>query len=207
MRCLWCANPEGFDLNSAEAADYSIIELIDEVKRSSLLFTDGGGVTLTGGEPTIQFDEVSEFLKRLKEMGIHTAIETNGTHKNLTQLLPYIDYLIVDFKHPNSEIHGKWTGIGNEVVIENLLKLFSLNREFLIRIPLINGFNAEVAPFVEFFKCFDVSNVTFEFLSYHEYGKNKWQTEYKVTNGFVGENTMNEFTKQFKNNGFKVVKH
>ena len=204
MRCLWCTNPEGFELSSANATNYSIAELVDEVKRSSLMFTDGGGVTLTGGEPTMQFDEVLDFLKQLKATGIRTAIETNGSHKNLLQLLPYIDYLILDFKHPDSDTHKKWTGIGSETIIENLREIFAQKQDILIRLTLINDFNADPALFIEFFNQFDMSNVTFEFLTYHEYGKNKWKTEYAIVDGFVGSDILNKFTEQFKINGLTV---
>ena len=64
LHCPWCSNPEG--LSKSGGTEYSISELMDEVRRSRLMFFSGGGVTLTGGEVTIQFDEVKEFLTQLK---------------------------------------------------------------------------------------------------------------------------------------------
>ena len=66
---------------------------------SKPLFFDGGGVTLTGGEATLQFEGVKALLSELKKAGIHTALETNGSHPRLEELLPQTDLLIFDLKH------------------------------------------------------------------------------------------------------------
>lgn len=109
MRCIWCSNPEGMKIDAG--VDYSIKEIAKECEKSKMMFFSGGGVTFTGGEATLQTEELLELLKILKEKNIHTAIETNGTSKRLQEILEYVDYLIMDFKHYDKDILKKYTGI------------------------------------------------------------------------------------------------
>ena len=81
MRCIWCSNPEGMSLNGGK--EYSVEALLEECLRSRMMFYGGGGVTFTGGEATMQAEELLKLLKGLKAAGIHTAIETNGTSPRL----------------------------------------------------------------------------------------------------------------------------
>ena len=107
------------------------------------MFFSGGGVTFTGGEATIQHNELLKLLKLLKTDGIHTAIETNGTSAKLNELLEYIDYLIMDFKHYDSDALKKYTGIGNEQIKKNFENNCKTGRQQHIRIPLINNINTQ----------------------------------------------------------------
>jgi len=203
--CKWCSNPESIPIKNENAIEYSVNEILDESIRSRMMFFDGGGVTFTGGEPTIQFSELKEILKRLKENGINTTIETNGSSDCLAELFPYIDYLIMDFKHYDNQIHKKWIGGENLTTKRNLEEAFKLKRQLLIRIPLINGFNTEPDGFIEYFSRFDLSNAHIEVLLYHEYGKVKWQTPYTIENGFVKKADYANFKKKFKDNNIKII--
>lgn len=204
MKCIWCSNPEG--MNSDGGKDYSLKEIEDEILRSRMMFFSGGGVTFTGGEATLQHDELLELLKRLKKNNIHTCIETNGTSVKLPELMEYVDYLIMDFKHYDSEILKKFTGIGNEKVKSNFEYICSSGRQGHIRIPLINGVNAENPDkFAEYFSETDTRNVVFEFLKYHEYGKDKWTQEYRMKDGFVSEEKLNKFIAVFSEYGLKII--
>ncbi len=205
MRCLWCANPEGMSV-LAEHKSYTCREIVDEAKSCQMMFFDGGGVTFTGGEATLDADELIEVLKKLKENGIHTAIETNGTSTRLFEILEYTDYLIMDFKHSDGEILKKYTGVGAEAIKENYKKICSSGRQCHIRIPLINEFNAKhCKELAEFLSSYDTKNIVFEFLRYHEYGKDKWQTDYKITDGFVSNETVKSFVDEFKSKGLKII--
>ena len=117
MRCIWCSNPEGMPQNGGK--EYSVDEIFDECQRSKMMLFSGGGVTFTGGEATMQFAELLELLKRLKDNKIHTCIETNGTSRGLSDLLTYIDYLIMDFKHYDSGELKRYTGVGDEITKMN----------------------------------------------------------------------------------------
>ncbi len=204
MRCIWCSNPDGMGMDAGK--EYSVSEIIEECKSCRPTFFGGGGVTFTGGEATLQHEELLEVLRGLKEANIHTAIETNGTSKKLCEILQYVDYLIMDFKHYDSEILKEYTGVGNETIKYNFEQNCKNGRQQHIRIPLINGINAaHPERFAEYFAQFDTSHTVFEFLKYHEYGKDKWQSEYMVKDGFVTEETVKSFTQQFRAFGLKTV--
>jgi pyruvate formate lyase activating enzyme len=181
-------------------------EILDECRRSAPMFFGGGGVTFTGGEATLQHSELLSLLKLLKGEGIHTAIETNGTSGKLFELLPYVDYLIMDFKHFDSERLEEFTSMGNGTVKANFERLCREKRQVHIRIPLIKGFNSEDATgFAKYFSQHDTAPAVFEFLPYHEYGKEKWTEEYRITDGFVSDLCVSEFKKVFNEYGLKTV--
>lgn len=204
MKCIWCSNPEGMSGKAGE--ERSHLELIAESIRCKALFFSGGGVTFTGGEATLWHGELLETLKGLKEAGIHTALETNGTSKELPDLLPFIDYLIMDFKHYDSDALKKYTGLGNEIIKQNFENHCAIGRQQHIRIPLINGINtASPEKFAAYFSKFDTKNTLFEFLPYHEYGKEKWQEEYLVQDGFISEQTLQKFKGTFKKYNLNVI--
>lgn len=205
FRCKWCSNPESMDSDGSKAKNYTVDELFDEVKRSRMMFFDGGGVTFTGGECTLQYEDLAELLKKLRAEGINTAIETNASSPHLLEIAEHIDYLIADFKHYDSDIHKKWIGVGNEAVKANLEKIFASGRQIHIRIPLINNVNTDPQGFVDYFESFDTSSAVFEFLAYHEFGKDKWTQDYEIEDGFVSDETVEEFKKLFIANGMKVT--
>ncbi len=205
MRCIWCSNPEGMDLDGGK--ECNVQDIFEECRRSKMMFFSGGGVTFTGGEATLQHTELLELLKLLKSDNIHTCIETNGTSPRLPALLEYIDYLIMDFKHYNNEELKKYTGMSNETIKKNFEETCKSGRQQHIRIPLINGINTKNPDgFAEYFSKFDTTNTVFEFLTYHEYGKGKWTGEYKVKNGFVDHGTLNKFTEVFMRYNLKLIK-
>ncbi len=204
MRCPWCSNADGMTMDAGK--DYSVEDIVKEVLSCRPMFFSGGGVTFTGGEATLQADELIEVLKILKKENIHTALETNATSKRLPEIAEFIDYLIMDFKHFDSDIHKEYTGIGNGQIKENFEKLCRYGRQLHVRIPLINGINTgHPQKFAEYFSSCASDKTVFEFLLYHEYGKEKWQGEYTIKDGFVSEDTLNKFIEVFKMNGLKIV--
>ncbi len=205
MHCLWCSNPEGMKAES-EYKEYTPDELVHEAISCKPMFFSGGGVTFTGGEATLDYKSLLAALKGLKENNIHTAIETNGTSPHLDELLPYIDYLIMDFKHYDSDTLKRYTDMGAEQIKKNYESICKSGRQYHIRIPLIKHFNAEHPErFAEYFSKFPTENTVFEFLKYHEYGKEKWHEEYKITDGFVSDETVKNFKEVFKAYGLKCV--
>lgn len=203
--CKWCSNADSIPLENPKAKSCSVNEIFDEIMRSRMMFFDGGGVTFTGGEVCVQSDELLSLLKMLKENGIHTAIETNGSYSSLREVAEYVDYLIVDMKHYDDSEHMKWVGASNKSVKDNLEHFLSLGRQIHIRIPVINGVNNDPCGFADYFKNFDTSNAVFEFLAYHEYGKDKWQGKYQIENGFVEPGTIHKFIEIFEKYGMKTV--
>ncbi len=205
FRCKWCSNPESMRPDYSGAKEYSAELIFDEIMRSRMMFFDGGGVTFTGGEPTLQADELAELLRMLKEQGIHTAIETNGSSPRLPELSDYIDYLMMDIKQPQDDIHKKFVAHSNRRTLENLKILTQKREQLHLRIPLINGVNTDPEPFVELFSSVDMSKAVVEILPYHEYGKCKWTEEYEITDGFVSDETLKSFAGALKSAGIKLI--
>lgn len=223
LRCLWCANPESFLLEGTEimssgrrqlsCQSYPIEELYKEALDSKNLFFDNGGVTFSGGEPTLQFVPLKALLQKLTQHKIHTVIETNGTHPALTELDEVINYLILDFKHIDTQKHLNFTGGDNEIILQNITHLLSFDRPLLLRIPLINGFNADQHTITAMAKWLHKRQkntlVTYEFLPYHEYGRNKWEAcglDYPFDHGYIRKDFYSFCTKTFSQEGLTVIK-
>ena len=205
MRCPWCSNPEGMrpDGNGNE---YEVEALAKKIISSKAMFFDGGGVTFTGGECTLQKDSLTYVLAQCKKNGIHTAIETNGTSPHLPEIQKHVDSLMMDFKHYDKAVFRNFTGAHIDPLLRNYEYLCGIGRQLHIRIPLINHVNAEDPwGFAEILSRFDTSNVVFEFLPYHEYGKKKWKTEYQITDGFVSADQLRRFQKVFADHHLKTI--
>lgn len=204
MKCPWCSNPEGMSFDGG--IEYSTEQIVQECLRSRAMFFSGGGVTFTGGEATVQRDDLSEVLEQLRSQNIHTAIETNGTSPYLPQIQEHVDYLMMDFKHYDADSFLKYTGVKIDSLLKNYEYLCGIARQLHIRIPLINRINTESPErFAECLSQFDTSNVVFEFLPYHEYGKKKWKTEYVINDGFVSRELVDKFKKTFLDYKLKTV--
>ena len=203
--CPWCSNADSIPIHNKNARAVSVDEILDEVLRSRMMFFDGGGVTFTGGECTLQTDELLPLLKKLQENNISTCIETNGSIPALKELANYIDYLIVDLKLVDEEKHMHWTGQSNKAVKENIAYFLESGRQIHIRIPVINGVNNSPEEFADFFSRYNTENAVFEFLPYHEYGKDKWQDSYQMKNAFVTADDVKKFVSVFNDKGLKTV--
>lgn len=136
----------------------------------------GGGVTLSGGECLMQAPFCRELLCRLKEEGIHTAVDTCGAvpWSHMEQVLPYTDIFLYDVKAYDEEVHIRCTGRSNVQILENLRKLDTLGKPVEIRIPYVPDYNADqmekIAAFLQ-----TLHNVTkVKVLAYHNYAGSKY---------------------------------
>lgn len=195
--CITEHNTKGMYLSYEEKTPE---EVFREACASEMMFYDGGGVTFTGGEATVQFKELEEVLLRLKDHGIHTAIETNGTHHRLPELFPLIDELIMDCKHCIAEKHERYTGVPCGGILHNIREAAASHPKLHVRVPLIGGINDgpdDLKEFLAFFGEIKGENVTFEVLAYHEFGRKKWEEcgwEYKMTEGaYVKDEVLGQF--------------
>ena len=204
MRCPWCSNPEGMSHLGGE--EYSVTDIVRECERCRPMFFSGGGVTFTGGEATLQCDELIAVLSSLRERNIHTALETNGTSTRLPEIQKHVDYLIMDIKHYDTEAHRRYTGLGMETVLSNYKYLCSIRRQLHIRIPVINHVNSDgVRELARLLSSYNTERCVFEFLPYHEYGKEKWKSEYTVKDGFVTDEDIKRFEKTFSEHKLRTV--
>lgn len=212
LKCPWCANPEGLALRGG--TEYTAAALVSEVLASKMMFFDGGGVTLTGGEVTTQLDDVKKFLYDVHCLGIHTCIETNGISSRLEELFPVVDYLIMDIKHYDPDVHRSVTGVGNGETVKNIQKALDRKMQLALRIPLIGGFNAEPEDAHGFCRLFASlglnENATLELLPYHEYGRDKYKKlgmEYRMSDAaFVTKDRLEEMERIFLEHGIKLIK-
>ncbi len=157
----------------------SVYEVLDEVMKDADYYKKtGGGVTLSGGEASMQADFAVEILKACKENGIHTALETCGfaAWEDLKKLLVWTDAVFFDVKHMDADEHRKLTGHGNERILENLMKTAREGRSTVaVNVPLIPGLNdsrenlAATARLMMDLKLKKVRVLPFHKLGKHEY--------------------------------------
>ena len=138
----------------------------------------GGGVTLSGGEAMVQPDFAEALILRLKENGIHTAIETTGCVGTdvFRRLAPLFDLLLFDVKHWDSAAHRDGTGMGNERIVENLRWAVERNLTVLPRIPVIPGFNDTLSDAEGLAALIaDIGLKQVQLLPFHQMGERKYE--------------------------------
>ncbi len=156
-------------------------DVIADVLRDVPFYGDGGGMTLTGGEPTFQPRMAEALLRLAKANGISTAIETSGhtRWKIFERLLPYLDHILYDVKHMDSEIHRAATGVDNVLILSNLEKLVTFEAPVTVRLPLIPGFNADdesVSAIARYVAQLDGLDRSICLLPYHTLGRAKYKS-------------------------------
>ncbi len=214
MFCPWCSNPEGLSLSENLKAT-PVKDIVREAENARMIFIDGGGVTFTGGEVTLQKDAVLNAVNTLKKKGISTCIETNASLPYYEELFEAVDYMIADFKSPDEEKLLEICGGNLDIIKKNLLFRVQTGKPLLVRIPLIKFFNCgeeNAKAFCEFFnelkaesKC---DNLSIEILTYHEFGKDKYKEigkKYTVTDGFVTADDVSVLKSELTKNNLKLI--
>lgn len=150
LKCKWCSTPESQYRYSHCATGYgkdmTVSEVVKEVCKDSIFFFhSGGGVTISGGEVLMQSEFAAEILKECMLEGMQTAIETSlyGDYETkIRLLLPFLSTMYVDFKVYDDEKHQYYTGVSNELIKSNLLRLQEEYQGYIhIRIPTVPGVN------------------------------------------------------------------
>jgi pyruvate formate lyase activating enzyme len=158
---------------------YTVDELFDIVRRDLRYYkSSGGGVTIGGGEATVQWEFAQAFLRKCKENFIHTAVDTCGftVSEQAFNVLAEADLLLYDIKGMDNEGHIKNTGQSNELILSNLKRLDALGIPIIIRLPLIPGETdsdeniEETAQFLSTLKNLD----RVDLMNYHEFGRAKY---------------------------------
>ena len=188
-----------------DSKEMSVDEVINEVLRDRVFFKYGGGVTLSGGEPFVQWEFAIELLKRLKEEGIHTAVETalNIDSEILKKVLPYIDAVYADMKIFDSENHKKYTGVSNEKIKKNIEYLLTgeQRENVVIRTPMIPEYTAIEDNIFEIGRYISTlyPEVKYEILNYNPLAEGKYET---LNKKYCFEENPSLYTKeQMKNFG------
>lgn len=146
LRCLYCHNPDTWDMASAK--EKTVAELVLDIKRYRGYFGDKGGVTVSGGEPLLQLDFVIELFKALKKEGIHTALDTSGflfdpSDERYLQLILYTDLVLLDMKQIDPDKHRRLTGVSNAPVLAFASFLAEHRKKMWIRHVLMPGITTD----------------------------------------------------------------
>lgn len=173
--------------------DMTVEEVMYRVLRDKPFFDEsGGGVTISGGECLCQPEFTLELLKRCKENGINTAVDTTGFVKwrIVEKILPYADLFLYDLKCMDSALHKQVTGVPNELILENAVKIAAAGGRFWIRIPvipLLNDSEEHFEKYCSFLSVIKKSLDIVQLLPYHKMGVSKYDRLLKKEKIFVAE--------------------
>lgn len=179
LRCKYCHNRDTWEVGIGN--QYSVDEVVEKVLRSKPFITSSkGGFTASGGEPLLQSEFLTELFKKLKENGIHTAIDTAGSlpiSKQIKELLNYTDLVILDIKHIDEKKCKELTGASNKNEIKFAKYCSKQNIKMWIRQVIIPGYTDDAHDLQKTRKFINgLKNVEkVEVLPYHDLGKTKWE--------------------------------
>ena len=217
LRCLYCHNPDTWDTKSG--TEITAEEVIEEYLRNKSFYSKGG-ITVTGGEPLMQMDFLTELFTLAKKQGIHTCIDTSGITFNgknaeyvekLDRLLMLTDLVMLDIKHIDTTEHKKITGAYNTPVLEFAKYLDKKNISIWIRHIIIPGLTdnpkdlTELGEFIGKLKNLHALDV----LPYHTMGVHKYKElgiEYRLKKIDAVSVKDAEKAKAFIINGIKKVR-
>ena len=192
FRCLYCANPDTIDYKGGEPT--SADRIVEMAVSQKPFFGKKGGITFSGGEPTVQAAKLIPLFRRLKEQGIHICIDTNGSiwNDDVKELLSLTDLVLLDVKEYNDERHQSLTSRSNAQTLKTAHYLETEQKPFWLRyvyVQTVSAFDEDVRALCEHFK--DYKQIKrIEILPYHTLGVHKYEAmgkEYKLKD--VKENT------------------
>lgn len=184
LRCKYCHNPDTWTQDNAE--EHTPEDVVREALRYRGYFQTGGGVTITGGEPLMQIDFVTEVFKLLKKNNVHTALDTSGIYfdqndkdmlAKIDELMKYTDLVLLDIKHIDNKEHIELTGKPNTNVLAFAKYLSDNNKHMWIRhvlvpnITLNDEYLKRLKEFIDTLKTVD----KIEVLPYHTMGTVKYK--------------------------------
>ncbi|BDG45379.1 pyruvate formate-lyase-activating protein [Saccharococcus caldoxylosilyticus] len=184
LRCQYCHNADTWEIGKGK--EMTVEEIIDDVKTYlPFINASGGGITVSGGEPLLQIDFLTELFKACKQLGIHTAIDSSGGcytteasfQQKLNELLSYTDLILLDLKHIDEKKHRKLTGKTNKHILQFARFLSEKNVPVWIRhvlVPTITEDPNDLRRLAAFIRT--LNNVKkIEILPYHKLGVYKWK--------------------------------
>lgn len=178
LRCKYCHNPDTWKLADAtyeESAEF----VLKEIARYKAFFKNGGGMTLTGGEPLMQPKFAKELFKLCKENDIHTAVDTSGLLFNdlVKETLEYVDLVLLDIKCMDEDIYRDLTKVELAPTLEFARYLKEINKKVWIRHVLVPGITDRddlLEKFADFVVSLGSVVERVEILPYHNLGEYKW---------------------------------
>lgn len=196
----------------AEGEKKSVEEVLKVVMQDFDFYEEsGGGVTLSGGEATMQADFAIELLKALKEKNIHTAIETTGfaSPAIFQRVIEYLDLLLFDIKHWDEKKHKEKTGVSNVPILKNMKYAIEHGKEVLPRLPVIPNYNNSLDDAKNFSaRLKEVGAEKVQLLPFHQFGESKYKSlgrdyEFEHVKNLHAED-LKDFQKIFIENGINA---
>jgi len=177
--CGVCADECYYEALVRYGKQMSVGDVFDAVRRDKIFYGDGGGLTVSGGEPLLHIEFVEALFGLCEKDGISTCIETSGFAKaeSLIRLLPLTDHVLFDLKLMNDSLHMEYTGYSNEIILQNAAIAAESGADILFRVPLIPGVNddidntRETAEFVRRV----CSDPKVQIMPYHRLGDSKYK--------------------------------
>jgi len=164
-------------------------EVFKEVNGDAIFYQrSGGGVTLSGGDPLAQPEFAISVLKLCKDAGLHTALDTCGYAKweMLSHVLDYVDLVLYDFKHMDPVEHMKYTGVSNDLILDNARRIYhERSIPMLARVPIVPGYNDSVENIettAKFIANELGDSIKVHLLPYHRLGETKYERLEKAGN-------------------------
>jgi len=178
LKCKYCQNRDTWDINGG--TEYTVEEIYNKVMRYKNYIIPNGGVTISGGEPLLQAEFLTELFKMLKKEKIHTCIDTSGNvalTDKIKELIEVTDLFLLDIKCINDDVCKDLTGISNKNEIEFAKYLSEIGKEMWIRQVLVPGITDDENDLKELSKFIkSLNNVKkIEILKYHDLGTFKWE--------------------------------
>ena len=179
--CGICTEACYYDARKLVGKNYKISALMVEILKDKGFYENsGGGVTFSGGEPLLQSDFLMGVCQACGEAQIHRAVETCGNvpWKVFDKLISELDLIFFDLKHIDPDLHKRYTGVTNELILDNLKKLSAVFSPLIVRIPVIPGFNdaLETQNGIFGFLKNELERVTaVELLPFHRLGSSKYK--------------------------------
>ena len=183
MRCKYCHNPDTWAKSTGDTMTAQ--ELIQKAVRYRSYWKNEGGITVSGGEPLIQIDFVTELFKMAHENDINTVLDTSGQpfqrkepfFSKFIELMKYTDLVMLDIKEINANRHRILTGFGNENILDMAGYLSEIGKPIWIRHVLVPGYTdndedlQKLSSFISTLKSLEKTEV----LPYHTLGAYKWK--------------------------------
>ena len=232
LHCLWCHNPESIEqkpysykkvlklngqtFSKDEVIGYEITtnQLFAELEKERVFMDEsGGGVTFSGGEPLMQHAFLMEMLTICRKNGIHSVVDTSlyASWENILAVAAFTDLFLVDLKLMNSEAHLKYIGVYNELILDNIRKLSTLDADIIIRIPVIpmvTDSTENIVESISFLQTLNGKIKEVHLLPFHQTANEKYKRMGKE-NSFghldsLPKDDIKAIEKQYTDAGFKV---
>jgi len=183
MRCQFCHNPDTWNMQAGTL--YTADELLKTAMRYRSYWGEKGGITVSGGEPLLQIEFLTELFRKAKEQGVHTTLDTSGNpftreepfFGKMQELMKYTDLVMLDIKHIDDEKHKILTGHTNENILDLAKYLDEIGKPVWIRHVLVPERSDEDAALEKLHTFIEgLGNVEkVEVLPYHTLGAYKWK--------------------------------